>query len=98
MSLQILSNVSEFKKLLRFWFKVLCVALGEIGAIGAITGLGSGLITVWLGREFGFTKPDEIRELIFTILATTIAGVILEFVIRFFLIAPAKMHREVEEQ
>jgi hypothetical protein len=86
--------MDELKSLCRYWCMVFWVAVGEIGIFSAIVATGSGMTAVLLAAHFGFAQKGEIPELIFITVVSAIAGVVLEFAIRLFLLVPSKIHKD----
>jgi hypothetical protein len=83
--------MDELKSILRYWCMVFWETWGDIGIFSAIVATGAGMTAVLLAAHFGFAQKGEIPELIFIIAVSAIAGVLLEFFIKFFFITPSKI-------
>jgi len=80
-----------------YWWKIFCDTLSETGKVAVFSTMGGGLIGAALAYALGFAKREELRQMLFLIVVGAIAGALLEFAIRFFLV-PAKMHKELDEK
>lgn len=49
-----------------------------------------------LSVYFGFSQRGQIKEMIFIIVASAVVGVLLEFILKLFIITPTKIHEKYE--
>ncbi len=58
---------------------------------------GGAVIAVLVAAAFGFARTSEIPSMVFIALVGAVGAVILEFLIRFLIVAPAKIQKENEK-
>jgi hypothetical protein len=88
----------SLKKWWRFWVMALSDTLKEMGVGEIIQEMVGGSMTSLLAAHYHFAPRSELPELLFIALIGGIAGPLLGFLFRLFLITPAKMHREIEKK
>jgi len=90
--------VEHHKKHRWYWFDACVETKKDVGIVGAITGGVSCMMATLLSWHYGFTRTDELAELIFIGIGGAVIGLFVEFGIRLLLITPAKMRKDIQQK